>query len=403
MWPFKREKRSALDTANVPLSAENIWRVFGLDQSKISVTPDTALSVPAVWAAVNFISNTVVSLPLQLYRRTDDGREKASSDPLYSLLHDLPNPEWTSHRWRKYTMTQTLTHGRSYTYIQRGGNGHVMGLWPMDPNRTTAKRAGLKTVYEYREGADTLKTYESSEVIDIPFMLSSDQVTHVKPTERLRGAVALAIALQRYAEQFFSGGGVPPLSLEGPFNSPEAVTRASKDVTDAIRNAVENGRLVLPMPMGHSMKQIGFNPEQGQLVEARRFSLEEIARVYNLSPIFLQDLSHGTFANTEQQDLHVIKHTISHWLNEIEQEINAKLFGRNRTRYVEFNVDGLLRGDFGTRMEGYAKGIQNSILTPNEVRQKENNPPMDGGDQLFLQQNMSELQSLQGRSIEGER
>jgi HK97 family phage portal protein len=99
----------------------------------------------------------------------------------------------------------------------------------------------------------------------------------------------------------------------------------------------------------------------------------------------LQDLSRGTFSNTEQQDLHFVKHTIKRWIEQVEAEMNLKLFGRNARQYVEFNVDGLLRGDFKTRMEAHAASIQNGIRTPNEVRDLENMEPLPAGDDLMIQ------------------
>tara|TARA_R110001599_G_scaffold59863_1_gene166351 strand:- start:478 stop:978 length:501 start_codon:yes stop_codon:yes gene_type:complete len=141
----------------------------------------------------------------------------------------------------------------------------------------------------------------------------------------------------------------------------------------------------MALPLGHELKTIGLSPENMQLIELQRFSIEQIARIYSLPPIFLQDLTHGTFSNTEQQDLHFVKHTVKRWVEQFEQEINMKFFGRGSELYVEFNVDGLLRGDLKTRMEAHAKSIQNAIRTPNEVRDIENMPPMDNGDDLLIQ------------------
>jgi HK97 family phage portal protein len=141
----------------------------------------------------------------------------------------------------------------------------------------------------------------------------------------------------------------------------------------------------MALPAGHEMKSIGFNPEQMQLLELQRFSIEQIARIYSLPPVFLQDLTHGTFSNTEQQDLHFVKHTLKRWIEQTEQEMNLKLFPRGSDLYVEFNVDGLLRGDFGTRMAAHATSIQNGIRTPNEVRTIENMPDRPEGDVLLIQ------------------
>ncbi|RYM12873.1 phage portal protein [Sphingobium cupriresistens] len=190
-----------------------------------------------------------------------------------------------------------------------------------------------------------------------------------------------------YAGDFFAGGGVPPLALSGPLpQGPEAMKRAMGDIHRAIEAAKASRKPVFPMPPGHELKQVGFDPAKGQMTEARRFQIEEIARIYNLPPVFLQDLTHGTFSNTEQQDLHLVKHLIAQWAKAFEEELNLKLFGpRGGARYVEHNLDGLMRGDFAARMAGLAQGIQNAILTPDEARALENRPPRPKGDQLYIQ------------------
>ena len=403
MWPFSRNKAESrattIENPGVPISAANILALLGWDTSGVNVTEDSALGVPAMWAGVNFISSTLAALPLNLFERDGDDRER-SDDALQSVLHDAPNEEWTSYGWRKYSECRTLLHGRSYTFIQRDIARWPIALWPLDPLKTTPKKiatdAGPRTTYEYRQGDRTL-VYASADVIDIPFMMGSDQVSHVRPTQRLKSALGLAIAMQEYAERYFANGGVPPLALEGPLNSPSAIQRASADLTKAVQQAAADGRMVLPMPAGHQLKPLGYDPEKGQMTEARLFQLQEIARVLGLPPVFLQDLSKGTFSNTEQQDLHVVKHTMTQWLRCWEQEMNLKLFPTPKLRakyFVEFNIDGLLRGDFKTRMEGHAQAIQNGISTPNEVRRKENAPPQDGGDRLFMQQQMTPIDRL---------
>lgn len=140
------------------------------------------------------------------------------------------------------------------------------------------------------------------------------------------------------------------------------------------------------MPVGHELKAIGYKPEESQLTDARRFQIEEIARIYGLPPVFLQDLTRSTFSNTEQQGLHLVKHTLSSWLAAWESELNLKLFGRQRSQFAKFNVDGLLRGDFATRMNGYATAVQNAIRTPDEIRALEDLPPKgDTADELHIQ------------------
>jgi HK97 family phage portal protein len=140
------------------------------------------------------------------------------------------------------------------------------------------------------------------------------------------------------------------------------------------------------MPPGHALKAIGIDPDKGQMTEARLFQIQEIARLYGLPPVFLQDLAHGTFSNTEQQDLQLVKHNIGQRAKEFEDELNLKLFGqRRRARFVRHNLDGLQRGSFKERIEGFGLAIQTAQMTPDEVRVIEDRPPKEHGDKLYIQ------------------
>lgn len=393
MWPFSKkaavETRASLENPAVPLSDVNAWRSLlgewhGI--AGVNVTHETALEVPAVWCAINFISNTIASLPLQVYKKTGEGRDTVENDPLYGILHDAPNEELTSFAWRKGMMVNTLLRGRGVSFVERNKAGRVMNIWPLDTDKVTIERKNGRKLYHYDDGGRKV-TYAANEVIDLTFMLQTDGVSHVDPVSKLKGAVGLALALDEYARKFFSNGGVPPLALYGPMPSPAAAARASADVEKAVRDANAERRNVMIMPTGHELKPVGVDPQKSQMVEARRMQIEEVARIYGIPPVFLQDLTHGTFSNTEQQDLNLVKHLISQWVKAWEQELNLKLFSaRNRTKFCEFNLDAIQRGDFKTRMEGYAKGIQNAIYTPDEVRAMENWPKHGGeAEKLHIQ------------------
>jgi HK97 family phage portal protein len=393
MWPFKErvavETRATLESPSVPLSDVGAWRTLMGEWHGVAgvvVTHETALEVPAVWCAVNFIANTIASLPLQVFQKSGDGRDTADKDPLYAIMHDAPNDELTSFMWRKGMMINVLLRGRGVSFIERNKAGRVMNIWPLDTDKLTIERKNGRKLYHYDDGGRKV-TYSASEVIDLTFMLKPDGVSHVDPVTKLRGAVGLSLALEEYARKFFANGGVPPLALYGSVPSPAAASRAATDVNQAIRDANAERRNVLIMPTGHELKPIGIDPQKSQMVEARRMQIEEIARIFGIPPVFLQDLTHGTFSNTEQQDLNLVKHLIAQWVKAWEQELNLKLFSaRNRTKFVEFNLDGLLRGDFATRMAGYATAIQNAINTPDEVRAMENWPKKgEDADKLHIQ------------------
>jgi len=382
----KKEDRAA-STQSRP-SEELVQALLGINNWKaaadINVTVQSALGVPSVWAAVNFIPGTIAGLPLHVYRRSEGSRQRVEGG-VAALLHGAVNDEMSSFAWRKYTFERVLTGGRAFTFIERNGANRITNLWPLDPRHVTVKREAGRTFYEYHAPGERRVRYEAAEIIDVPFMLEEDGLRHRGPIATCKDAIALAIASTQYASKFFHNGGVPPFAVTGGFQSGAAMKRAADDLEEAVDKAARDKRQALILPSGLEIKPIGGDPEKGQMIEAKRFAIEEIARVYSLPPTFLQDLTHGTFSNTEQQDLHFVKHTLKRWIEQFEQELNLKLFGRGSRQYVEFNVDGLLRGDFKTRMEGHATAIQHGIETPNEARALENRPAKDGGDDLLIQ------------------
>lgn len=380
----KKETRAATAVQSSPsfMQVLGLDGVFGSSSGEV-VTIETAMGVPACFAAVNFISGTIAGLPLHIYRRTGQGRERVTGG-LSTILHDAVNDEQSSFEWRKWFFEQVLTGGRGFTFIERNRAGRVRNLWPLDPAGVTVKRSDGRRVYEYREG-QRLVTYAASDVIDVPFMLKANGLEHRSPVVTNKEAIGLAQAVTRHGSKFFAQGGVPPFVVTGNFQSGQAMRRAADDLEDAVRKAAKENRQALTLPMGLDIKSIGLDAEKMQMIETQRFCVEQIARIYSLPPTFLQDLTHGTFSNTEQQDLHFVKHTIKRWVEQFEQELNLKLFGRGSSQFAELNVDGLLRGDFKTRMDGYSQGVQNGVLTPNEARRAENRPDQVGGDQLFIQ------------------
>jgi len=391
-WSRKKaepEQRATVEDPTVPISSAHILDFLGASggasAAGINVTIDKAMGVPAIWAAVNFISGTMAGLPLNLYQKTEGGRVKVDS-PLARILHDSWNDETSSFDARKYSYEQVFTGGRSITFIESNAAGRVINLWPLNPETVKIEMRGGRKVYRYKEQGRKEIVYVAGEIIDIPFSLRPDMMTSRSPILTNADTIGLGIAATNYGSKLFQNGGVPPFMITGNFESGAALKRASDDLQSAIRAASKENRLALSLPTGHEIKSIGIDPEKSQLVELKRFLIEEYARIYSLPPTFLQDLSNGTFSNTEQQDLHFVKHTIKRWVEQTEQEMNLKLFGKlNNEFYVEFNLDGLLRGDFKTRMDGYASGIQNAVLTPNEARRQENRPDMDEGNKLMIQ------------------
>lgn len=377
----KAETRANVEDPRVPVSATSFLEFFGVSTRGVpSVTIDNALKVPAVTAAVSFLSRSLASLPLHAYKDTSKGPQRIDGK-LGILVHENPNPDMDRFKCWRYFWQQVFTGGRGLAWIERNETNPV-AIWPIDPSKASIHRRNGRIIYDF-EG----RSYDSADVIDVAFMQKANQLDHYGPIALAEKAIQLALAMNDYASGFFAGGGVPPLALVGPLpQGREAMQRAMNDIHRAIESAKESSKPVFPMPPGHELKPVGFDPEKGQMTDARSFQVIEIARAYQMPPVFLQDLSNGTYSNTEQQDLFLVKHLIGQWAQALEGEMNLKLFGReNNKRYVEHNLDGLMRGDFVSRMSGMASAIQNGVLTPNEGRALDNRPPMQGGDQLLIQ------------------
>lgn len=382
MFSPRGETRESIENPTVPVSAANFLSFFGVNGGSLAaVTLDNALTVPAVLAACTFLPATLAALPLHGWRKTG-GEMQRISGGLDNLLGDAPNDEWTSFAWRQYFWQQVFTLGRGLSWIERSGT-NIVGIWPMDATKTTVKRVNLKKVYQFDGGRE----YPAADIIDIQFMPRADQLSVYGPIAQGAKTIQRALAMMDYGASFFAGGGVPPLAVEGPLPAgPEAMKRASADIMRAIKAAKQDEKPIIQLPSGYKLTPVGFDPDKGQMVEAMQAIVEEVARIWGLPPVFLQDLSHGTYSNTEQQDLNFVKHVIARWATALEQELNLKLFGRkNNSRLAEHNLDGLMRGDLVARMSALASGVQNGLITPNEGRALDNRQPLDGGDRLYIQ------------------
>lgn len=379
----RREKREATFTQAEPRS---FMEIFGLSGSA-SVSMEEALGVPAVWGAVNFLSGTLAGLPLHVFDRDAKGNKKkvraTAQAPVVGMLGSAVNDGLSSFQWRFDMFTGVFTEGRFVSYIERDSRDRPINLFPL-PMATVERMPNGRKRYKHSAGGRT-NYYDERDVIDIPFMLKSDMLTHRSPLRQCAVSIGKAVNANDYGSKLFKNGGLPAFALTGPFGSGKSAERAAADVAEATKEAARKGGNVLAIPLGHELKALGSDPEKMQLVETQNFAVVEIGRIYSLPPTFLQDLSRATFSNSEQQDLHLVKHTLKRWVEQVEAELNLKMFGRGSSRFAEFNVDGLLRGDYKTRMEGNSTAIQTGQLTPNEARAMDNREPLAGGDKLYIQ------------------
>jgi HK97 family phage portal protein len=385
------QRSQSLENPSVSLVDPVAWRnIFGDFRSAAGVAVDAkaAMSVPSVWCAVTFLAGCLAHLPVNVHRKTVNGRDTLESSPIAKLLASKVNDEYlTSFNWRRRVMASTLLNGRGYTYVERWqvGTGDARYLWPLPFQKTTPKRERGVFAYHYRDSASsTVKVYEPANVIDVQMLPFDDGVDAWRPIDSLKDTIGLAIALRTFASRFFLNGGVAPLAMEGPAASPQAVARAKSDAGEMVKQSTRDESNIIYLPAGHKLTPVGFNPEKSQLLDSQRFIVEEVSRIYNLPPSFLHSLLNMPFATAEQQDLNLVKHCIMHWVEQWQAELNLKLFGNARGRYVEFNVDELLRGDFVSRIAATTSAIAGGLFAPNEARAREGLPPKKAGDSLYM-------------------
>lgn len=366
---------------------------FGSTISGKVVNERTAMQTTAVYACVRVLAETLASLPLHTYKRTERGKEKALEHRLYYLLHDEPNPEMTSFVFRETLMSHLLLWGNAYAQVVRDGWGKVLGLYPLMPDKMTVKRSpGGELYYEYRRDTESV-LLRRDEVFHIPG-LGFDGLVGYSPIAMAKNAIGMAIATEEYGAKFFANGANPGGVLEHPgvVKDPKRV----RDSWNAVYQGSSNAHRIAVLEEGMKFQPVGIPPEQAQFIATRKFQINEIARIFRIPPHMIGDLEKSSFSNIEQQSLEFVKYTLDPWVSRWEQAIQKTLFKENEKKeyFVKFNVDGLLRGDYASRMAGYATGRQNGWLSSNDIRELEdmNRIPEElGGDLYLVNGNMTQL------------
>lgn len=364
---------------------------FGMSGSGKPVNTQTAIQLSTVYACVRVISETVASLPLGVYEATEDGSQKATDHPLYFLLHDDPNSEMTSFVLREVMLAHLLLYGNSYCQILRSGRNQITGLYPLLPDHMEVDRDknGMLT-YTYSTSTGQRVIMAPEEVLHIPG-LGFDGVMGYSPIALERNAIGLGIASEEYGSKFFSNGARP----SGILTHPNTVKNPAvlRESWNSIYGGSGNANRVAILEEGMRFEPIAIPNNEAQFLETRKFQVDEICRIFRVPPHLVGDLEHATFSNIEHQSIDFAVHTIRPWLVRIEQSMNRALFSDEEKGrfYVQFNIDGLMRGDYKSRMEGYAIARQNGWMSANDIRGLENQNPIpteEGGDAYLVNGNM---------------
>lgn len=375
---------------------------FGGTTAGKAVTERSAMQMTAVYSCVRILAEAIAGLPIHLYRyKEDGGKEKAVEHPLYLLLHDEPNPEMSSFVFRETLMTHLLLWGNAYAQIIRNGRGEVIALYPLMPNKMTVDRdQNGQLYYTYQHSTDEAKTMKTStvilkpsDVLHIPG-LGFDGLVGYSPIAMAKNAIGMAIACEEYGAKFFANGASPGGVLEHPGTIKDP-TKVREAWQSQFGGSANSGKIAV-LEEGLKYTPIGISPEQAQFLETRKFQIDEIARIFRVPPHMVGDLEKSSFSNIEQQSLEFVKYTLDPWVARWEQSIMRTLLTPEEKKqyFVKFNVDGLLRGDYQSRMNGYAVGRQNGWMSANDIRELENLdriPTEDGGDLYLINGNMLPL------------
>jgi HK97 family phage portal protein len=399
LFSRKRKKsKSKAETPKIENSLSTSKSIFwGGSKAGTHVDENTAMQTAAVYACVKLISESIASLPLHIYRREKNGSIAVHDHHLYTLLHYSPNPEMTSYTFRQTMMFHLLIYGNAYAQIIRNGGGRVVELSPLLPDRMQIHRDEQGSLfYSYYRGVDERGKKENNGYIafkreDILHIkgLSCDGLYGQSPIAVAKNAVGMAIATEEFGSSFFANGATP----SGVLEHPETVKNHAdvRAAWESLLKGTKNSNRVVVLEDGLKYKPVSITPDEAQFLQTRKFQLNEIARIFGVPPHMIGDLDKSSFNNIEQQSLEYVKYCINPWVECWEQEMHMYLIPKSeqKTHYIKFNIDGLMRGDYASRMKGYSVGIQNGFLCANDVRGLEEMNLIDhpAGNRFFVNGN----------------
>ena len=365
------------------------------------MTPELSMKISAVNCGVRLLSEGVGTLPLHLYERVSNGKQRATKDPLYRIFHDRANDEMPSSEWRKIAMSHCLLGGDSFSYIERSRGDSILGFWPMRPDlmevtRGSKLRKGspaataedtLGKWYYYTMPDGTVKEIRANDILQIPG-LGYDGMRGLSVIRYAADTLGLARGMEEFNSKFLANGAMLGGVVETPdVLGPEGQDNLRKSIV-SYHEGLTRAHRILILEQNAKFKEIGMKPEDVQLLGSRKFEIEEIARFLNLPLHMLKSLDRATFSNIEQQAIEYVVHSLRPWLVSWEQWINFRVLGNDPRRFVEFLVDGLLRGDQKSRYESYQIGRYGGFLNRNQIHEFENMNTDPEGDTYWQPVNM---------------
>ncbi len=376
--PWKKEQRVAPDPSWSALVNPGLVSTSGA-----FVDTRTAESISAVFAAVNLIAGTVASLPLHLYRRLPNGdRERVTDHPLSNVLSARPNDNQTAFEWREMETAHCVLSGNAYSEIVWDGAGNVSALKPLHPRNVTIVRLpNDRHRYDVTDANGRVRSLVMEEVLHLRDR-SDDGLVGKSRITVAREMLGGVLAAQEHGNRTFANGARLSGVLQTPHQmTDESIKRLAESWQAQFSGAANAGRTAI-LENGLQYAQLSMSNEDAQWLQSRQFSVEEISRIFNIPPVLLGDLRHANFSNSVEMMRHFVTVTLRPWLTRIEQSLERALLGPiARQRYfIEFNAEGLLRGDSTNRASFYQSGISAGWMLPSEARRLENLPAIEGID-----------------------
>ena len=357
-----------------------------------TIDNDKALTLTAVWCAIRLLSESVSSLPCSVYTKQANGdKVEDTKSRIYNLLKYRPNNYQKKITFFEYIMMSICTDGNSYVQIVRDGSGRPSQLIPISPDTVDVVINDGELFYQI----DSVGILDSADVLHFK-TLTDNGIDGISPIDQCKKALSWGLNVEEFGDTFFKNGAKPSsvLSTDRAL-SEQAIERLKNSFSNTYAK-LKNSNSTIILEEGLAFKPISISPEQAQFLSSRQFGIEEVARIFNIPPHMLKDLSKSSFNNIEMQSQEFVTYTLMPYISRIENEMNYKLFRSNDVgkTFIEFNVNGLLRGDVKTRNEAYKTAITNGYMSINEVRQKENLNSIEGGDKHFMQLNMTTIEKI---------
>ena len=357
-----------------------------------TIDNDKALTLTAVWCAIRLLSESVSSLPCSVYTKQANGdKVEDTKSRIYNLLKYRPNNYQNKITFFEYIMMSICTDGNSYVQIVRDGSGRPSQLIPISPDTVDVVINDGELFYQI----DSVGILDSADVLHFK-TLTDNGIDGISPIDQCKKALSWGLNVEEFGDTFFKNGAKPSsvLSTDRAL-SEQAIERLKNSFSNTYAK-LKNSNSTIILEEGLAFKPISISPEQAQFLSSRQFGIEEVARIFNIPPHMLKDLSKSSFNNIEMQGQEFVTYTLMPYVTRIENEMNYKLFRTNEVgkTFIEFNVNGLLRGDVKTRNEAYKTAITNGYMSINEVRQKENLNSIEGGDKHFMQLNMTTIEKI---------